>query len=213
MNLDRRLGLPYQYAFDWLSVSLYHNKGLIACWVRSPWQHLELSQRLPHSRFLSNPALSTHRTAALFERSEDELVDSEAHTWAAAGIVEPDRSARESVRTLMASVATNGQVFMIVHGILGRFISENRHFNGNSRVFSVPDAEQLAAETGFRVTERFGVHSVQAIIHHYLSELYLRAGRRDKRDRRHFMMRRDMLVSAAAPNLSALVCLKMEHAV
>ena len=111
---------------------------------------------------------------------------------------------------LLKTACSDGRVYVIVGGLLNRFMTEQR--NG----YAVETVNETALVStmrtaGFGVCERLGLHTLSAAARHYMAEIGLKFDRRESRDRYHYAMRRDFVSRGRFAGLSALVCLTLER--
>jgi hypothetical protein len=202
-DVIRRPGLGYQYAFDWLAVSLYAAGDPVAYAVGAEWQLAEMARRLPRIPALDmSPAVRAAVAAAL---GLPDIPAADGESLRAVGIIEP----ADLPRRLFDRLEPGGCLYAVTGGVLARFLAERRGAEEHS-----PLGERALVATartaGFRVVARLGVHSPAAVMHHYAGRMALAAGRRDVHDRCQHAMRRAMVTFSAA-GLAALVCLALER--
>lgn len=207
MDLVRRPGLAYQHAFDWLAVKLYSTDGPAVYAVGSDWQLSEMASRLPNVPTLSSDAATVEAVSRALGLTGIRMVELAGETWAAVGLVEPERIERG----FLDSIPPGARLYVVAGGRLARFLAERKTAGGRQPMTanSVVGAAQAA---GFRVIEFIAIHPLPAILEHYAGVSAVTLGRRDIRDRRHFAMRRAMVANSQAAMLSALVCLALERA-
>ena len=205
-----RPGLAYQHAFDWLAVHL-NAAGMAAAYsTQTLWQTAEIMHRLPNMPLLlPNPA-DVEQIANSFGYDSPRMVESDSQNWLAVGIVTPSREQLQNLDTLLEIVPPNGSVYTIVGGLLNRFMAEQR----NSYAVEMVNETALVSTmrtAGFRVRDRLGLHTPTAAVRHYLGEISLKSGHRERRDRYHYAMRCNYVSRGYSAGLSALVCLVLEH--
>jgi hypothetical protein len=215
LDVTHRPGLAYQYAFDWLAVQLHASPGPVAAIAGPAWQLLEIRRRLPDIALLdladanARPHADAQRVAEVLPQSHS--VASSDKLWATVSWIEPAATDRPTFDKLRHCLLPYGRLLLVANGRLGRRLAEQRR-DGHRATLRAAEVEAMAAEAGFHLVGRFGLHPPRALLHHYRGELALAMGRRDVCDRRQAAMRRDMVAGPSGAGRAALVCLTLERA-
>lgn len=211
-DVTRRPGLAYQHAFDWLAMRLSRKSmESTACMVREPWQLLQLLERLPNVAVLEPESKRRELVSQALGLTPLAIdMDEVTHAVTAVAIVEPAPDQADVIARLFRSMQFGSRMHIVTHGLLARFLAEQRASDQESTL-SVDTLKSLADAFGYCITEQLGMHPPAAVREHYGGVLASKVGRHSARDRRHFAMRRSMVVNGRTASFSALVCLTMER--
>ena len=208
MNMSRRPGLAYQYAFDWLAGQLQTVGGSSACLVPSLFQGVELLRRLPKITFL-DPILTEidlARTELGFSQNEQETIDG---SFAAIAWAEPRRGDEEHLAMLVERLAFQGRLYIVAGGPLARFLAEQR--SNNEDLLPASHIRKRLKKFDLRLVHAFGLYGFGSISWHYAGQALGGLGRQNWQDRCHYGMRRAYVVHGRGHSNTALVCLTVEH--
>ncbi|MCB0187355.1 MAG: hypothetical protein KDE31_23970, partial [Caldilineaceae bacterium] len=127
IDVVRRPGLAYQYAFDWLAVQLHSTQGPVAYAIGSEWHLAEMASRLPAVPTLSSNAASTTPVSVALGLTGILMTGLDSERWAAVGLVEPERIEW----TLLDSVSPGGRLYVVAGGRSARFLAERKAHDGH----------------------------------------------------------------------------------
>lgn len=211
-NYLYRPGLAYRIAFDWLAFNLSQHDGPVIALANSGFHRLELQRRLPFAHF-SPPLHEELVVTGGATASDQRLLDSSLTARPAAVVVlEPNGDDISRLSELNGSLAPDGKLYAVVGGALRRFLAEHRDARFGTGLINHQFLLKRLNENGWRVTTRFGIHGVQAIVWHYMSSLASAARRPDLQDRWHYAMRNHFVETGVGSRISALLCLSAERA-
>lgn len=206
-----RPGLAYQHAFDWLAVRLA-NTGPAACLAPSTFCAVEMLRRLPELPFLEPLPDGLDPAATALGCRSPGTIDPKEGELAAVAWLEPATKDLERLDDLAQILSPTARLYLIAGGPLARFLAERRTgANGQASLLNDRVAKRTLQQHGFLIKERLGWHGLQAIGFHTLAQVALCLGRRHRRDRFHYAMRRAFGVRGSGRHLVALTCLSAER--